>query len=181
MLTRPLLVAAALAGLLNSPSLVATATGKSMAAAKPRAVGKSTTAAKPSGNACLSTDLTVASSAGTPPAPNAVTATVVAMAPVGQHVSRLHLDLEVQERTATGWVTFVTDQHSETYANYQGDHLHRMWVLHEDSQPIFALLDAGTQMRVYAGFHGTCGGGAVLGAPMVFALSVPTTLAVSPT
>jgi hypothetical protein len=163
MLIRPLLVVAAITGILSAPAV---------------AFGAS---AAQQGNACLSTELVVTSEGGTAPGENTVTATVVAMAPLGQRISRLHLELEVQERTATAWVPFVTDQHAETYTNYIGDRLHRMWTLREDSQPIFALLDDHVQMRVYAGFHGTCGGGALIGPPLLFGLSVPTMMVVEPT
>jgi hypothetical protein len=123
-------------------------------------------------NTCLSTELTVATAAGTGIGANTLTATVVGLGTAGQRVSRLHLDLEVQERTAVAWVRFVTPGHAETYANIPGPRLHRTWVLHEDAGPIDALLAGHVQMRVYAKFTGVCPGES-LGPPLLYGLSPP--------
>jgi hypothetical protein len=126
-------------------------------------------------NTCLSSDLTVTSALSTPPgsAGDTVTATVTALGAPGQRVSRLHLDLEVQERTATAWVPFLTPGHAETYAKAPGTRIHRTWTLREDAGPIDALLEGHVQMRVYARFRGSCRGQS-FGPPLLFALTVPS-------
>jgi hypothetical protein len=130
-------------------------------------------AATSASSSCLDTRLSVATAAGTSSGTDTITATVVALGSVGQRISRLHLDLEVQERTAATWVEFQTAQHVKTFTNYPGSHLHRMWTLREDGGPIFALLDNHVQMRVYARFQGICRGES-LGGPLLFGLSAPT-------
>jgi hypothetical protein len=126
------------------------------------------------GNTCLSTDLTVTTSLGSGPgaAADTVTATVAALGPSGQRVSRLHLDLQVQERTATAWVPFVTPAHAETYTNIPGSRIRRTWTLREDAGPIGALLASHVQMRVYGKFQGVCRGQS-FGPPLLFGLTAP--------
>jgi hypothetical protein len=123
-------------------------------------------------NVCLALDLTVNTTMATPPALSTLTATVVALGATGQHVGRLHLDLEVQERTATGWVPFVTDRHALTYAKLPGSRLHRTWTLQEDLVPIDELLLGQVQMRVYGKFTGVCPGES-FGPPLLFGLTAP--------
>jgi hypothetical protein len=126
-----------------------------------------------SSNLCLDSTLSVTSMAGVGPVANAVVATVVAQGTSGLRISRLHLDIELQERTATAWVPFVTTQHAVTYTNYPGSHLHRVWTLREAADPVYALLGVGVQMRVYAKFVGSCRGPS-LGGPLLFGLTAPT-------
>jgi hypothetical protein len=123
-------------------------------------------------NTCLTTDLTVTTAASTDSTPNTVTATVVARGARGQRVSRLHLDLEVQQRTATAWVPLVTPGHSETYVNVPGSRIHRTWTLREDARPIDALLDDHVQVRIYAKFQGVCRGMS-FGPPLLHGLTAP--------
>jgi hypothetical protein len=153
--TRTLLLATTLAAVLPSPSVALAAS------------------ATPNGsNVCLDTTLSVTTSAGDGPVANTVATTVVALGTPGQRISRLHLDLEVQERTATTWVPFETTQHVITFTNYKGSHLHRVWTLREAADPIYALLDEHVQMRVYAKLEGVCRG-ETLGPPLLFGLTVP--------
>jgi len=123
-------------------------------------------------NVCLDMNLTVTIASGDGPAGNNLTATVLVTGVVGQRVSRLHLDIEVQKRTATAWVPFVTHRHAIAYTNTAGSRLHRVWTLREDSSPIDALLDDHVQMRVYAKLRGVCRGQS-LGPPLLFGLTAP--------
>ncbi len=124
-------------------------------------------------NLCLDMNLAVVVASGFDAPDSTLTATVVASGLAGQRVSRLHLDLQVQKRTATAWVPFVTPRHAITYANAPGPRLKRTWTLREDSAAIDALLADHVQMRVYAKFKGVCRGGS-LGPPLLLGLTAPT-------
>jgi hypothetical protein len=124
-------------------------------------------------NLCVNEDMEVSTLSGTGPEPHTVMATVTALGPAGLHVSRLHLDLEIQERTATSWVSFVTTLHALTYTRLPGTRLHRVWTLRENADQIDGLLANHVQMRVYAKFSGVCRGES-LGPPLLFGLTEPT-------
>jgi len=130
-------------------------------------------------NACLDMTLTVTTGSGDGPARNTVSATVRATGVAGQRVSRLHLDLEVQRRTAAAWVPFVTPRHAEAYTNTPGARLRRVWTLREDSASIDALLADHVQMRVYAKLKGVCRG-LSLGPPLLVGLTAPKVAAPAP-
>jgi len=122
-------------------------------------------------NGCLDTNLTVVVASGDDPAANnTLTATVAATGAVGQRISRLHLELQVQKRTATAWVPVVTERHLVSYTNTPGARLRRLWTLREDSSSIDALLTDHVQVRVYAKFKGVCRGGS-FGPPLLFGLT----------
>jgi hypothetical protein len=121
---------------------------------------------------CVNENMSVTTLSGTGPEAHNVMATVTALGASGLRISRLHLDLQVQERTATSWVRFVTTNHVLTYTNFPGTTLHRVWTLQEDADPIDALLDNHVQMRVYAKFSGVCRGES-LGLPLLFGLTAP--------
>lgn len=130
-------------------------------------------------NGCLDMTLTVTVASGDGPGGNTLTAAVLAHGVANQRISRLHLDIEVQKRTATAWVPFVTKRHGLTYTNTPGARLYRRWTLREDSSPIDGLLADHVQMRVYAKFKGTCGG-ASLGGPLLVGLTDPMIPAPTP-
>ncbi len=130
-------------------------------------------------NVCLDTTLTVTVASGDGPAGNTLAAVFLATGVAGQRVSRLHLDIEVQKRTATAWVPFVTERHAIAYTNTPGRRLHRMWTLREDSSSIDALVADHVQMRVYAKLKGVCRGQS-LGPPLLFGLSAPALAAPAP-
>lgn len=124
-------------------------------------------------NLCLDMTMSVTIAAGTEPGSNTVAATVVARGAAGLHITRLHLDLEIQERTATTWVPFPSGGGGVTFTNYGGRGLHRAWTLRQDADPIYALIRNHVQMRVYAKFQGACRGES-LGPPILFGLTAPT-------
>jgi len=130
-------------------------------------------------NACLDTTLTVTVASGNGPAGDTLTAAVLAQGAAGRRISRLHLAIEVQRRTATTWVPFVTSRHGLTYTNTPGARLYRRWTLREDSAAIDGLLDDHVQLRVYAKFKGVCRG-ASLGGPLLLGLSAPMIPAPTP-
>jgi hypothetical protein len=130
-------------------------------------------------NSCVSTTLQVTVPADPGAGATAITASAEAIGSTRHHVSRLHLDFEIQERTVTAWVRFVTPGHAETFTNGPGARIHRTWTLREDAAPVHALLQSGVQMRIYAGFSGVCHG-EVFGPPLLYGLPVAPTSAPPP-
>ncbi|HEX3874008.1 MAG TPA: hypothetical protein VHW26_07670 [Solirubrobacteraceae bacterium] len=135
------------------------------------ALAASTAPASP--GSCLSMTLNVVSMTGTEPGDDTLAVKVSVLGPVHQRVNRLHLALQIQQRTSAAWVPVVTPQQRETFVNVPGSRVRRTWTLVSSADGIYALIRSGVQVRVSARFAGTCNGQG-LGPPLFYGLSVPT-------